>query len=199
MTEDKMVGWHYQLNGHGFGWTLGVSDGQGGLACCSSWGFKESDTTEWLIRTELDILHVQPLSCVWLFMTPWAKAHQDPLSFSTSLSLLKLLAIELVKASNHLIPCHPLLVLPSAFPSIRVFSIESSLHIRWPKYWSFSISLSNEYSGLIFLGLTCLISLLSKGFSRVFSNSPIQKHQFFGSQPFLWSNTHIHTRLLGKW
>ena len=93
---------------------------------------------------------VQSLSCVRLFVTPWTAACQASLSFTISQSLLKLMSIELVRPSNYLILCHPLL-LPSIFPSIRVFSNESSLHIRWPKYWSFSfsISLSNEYSGLI--------------------------------------------------
>ena len=103
--------------------------------------------------------------------------------------LLKLMPIESVMPSNHLILCHPLFLPPSIFPSIRVFSNESALLIRWPKYWtfSFSISHSNEYSGLISLGLTGLISLQSKGLSRVFS-STIPKHQFFGTQSSLWSN-----------
>ena len=94
-------------------------------------------------------------------------------SFTISQSLLKLMSIESVMAFNHLILCCPLLLLPSIFPSIRVFSKESALHIRWPKCWSFSFSISpsNEYSGLISLGLTGLISLLSKGFSRVFSST----------------------------
>ena len=92
--------------------------------------------------------------------------------------------------------CRPLL-LPSIFPSIRVFSNESVLCIRWPKYWSFSISSSNEYSGLT-LGLTGLISLQSKGLSRVFSNTIVQKHQFFSTQLSLWSNSHIRTWLLEK-
>ena len=81
--------------------------------------------------------------------TPWAAAHKASLSFTISWSLLKLMSIELVKTSNHLILCHPLLLPPSIFPSIRVFSNESALCIRWPKYWSFSISPSNEYSGVI--------------------------------------------------
>ena len=91
------------------------------------------------------------LSCVWLFVTPWTAAHQASLSIINSQSLLKLLSIELVMPSNHLILCCLLLLLPSIFPSIRVFSSESVLHIRWPNYWSFSfcISPSNEYSGLI--------------------------------------------------
>ena len=91
----------------------------------------------------------QLLSCVWLFVTPWTAAHQASLSFTISWSLLKLMSIELVMPSNHLILCPPLLLLPSIFPSIRAFSNESALHIRWPKYWNFNISPSNEYSGLI--------------------------------------------------
>ena len=94
---------------------------------------------------------VQSLSCVQLFATPWIAACQASLSISNSLSLFKLMSIELVMPSNHLILCHPLLLLPSIFPSIRVFLDESALSIRWPKYWSFSFSISpsNEYSGLI--------------------------------------------------
>ena len=94
---------------------------------------------------------VQLLSRVWLFVTSWTTAWQDSLSFTISQSLLKLMSTESVMPSNNLILCCPLLLLPSAFPSIRVFSSESILHIRWPKYWSFSfsISLSSEYSGLI--------------------------------------------------
>ena len=106
---------------------------------------------------------------------------------------------EMVMLFNHLILCWPPL-LPSIFPSIRVFSSESALHIRWPKYWSFSFSISpsNEYSGWFPSGLTGLISLLSKGLSRVFSSAIIQKHNFFCSQPSLWSNSHISTWLLEK-
>ena len=98
-------------------------------------------------------------------------------------------------SSNRLILCHPLLLLPSIFPTIRIFTSESALRIRWPKYWSFSFSISpsNEYLGLISLGLTGLISLLSKGLSRVYSNTTIWKHQFFGTQPSLWSSSQIHT------
>ena len=94
---------------------------------------------------------VQSLSCVQLFVTPWTTGCQASLSITNSRSLLKLMSIEPVMPSNHLIICCPLLLLPSIFPSIRVFSSESVLHIRWPKYWgfSFSISPSNEYSGLI--------------------------------------------------
>ena len=132
---------------------------------------------------------IQSASGIRLFVTPWTAAHQASLSITNSQSLLKRMSIESVIPYNHHILCHPLL-LPSIFPSIRVFSNESVLHIRWPKYWSFSFSFSpsNEY-----LGLTGLISLQSKGLSRVFSNTTVQKHQFFGTQPSLQSNSHIHT------
>ena len=93
-----------------------------------------------------DFSSVQWLSRVWLFATPWTAAHQDSLSITNSQSLLKLMSIKSVMPSNYLILCRPLLLLPSIFPSIRVFSNESVLLIKWPKYWSFSIS---EYSGLI--------------------------------------------------
>ena len=101
---------------------------------------------------------VQSLSHVRLFATPWTTAHQASLSITNSLSLLKLMSIELVMTSNHLILCHPLLLLPSIFPSIKVFSSESVLSIRWPKYWSFSFSMSHssEYSGLISLRMDWL-------------------------------------------
>ena len=92
---------------------------------------------------------VPSLSCVQLFETPWNAARQASLSFTISRSLLKLMSIESMMPSNHLILCHPLLLLPSIFPSIRVFSNESALCIRWPTYWSVSISPSNEYSRLI--------------------------------------------------
>ena len=94
---------------------------------------------------------VQSLSRVWLFVIPWTAAHQASLSITNSRNLFKLMVIESVMSSNHLILCCPLLLPPSIFPSIRVFSSESVLHIRWPKYWSFSFSVShsNEYSGLI--------------------------------------------------
>ena len=108
--------------------------------------------------------------------------------------------IESVIPSNHLILCRPLLLLPSMFPSIRVFSSESALCIRWPKCWSFNFSInpSNGYSGLISFRIDCFISLLSKRLSRVFSSTTVQKHQFFGPQPSLWSNYHICTWLLVK-
>ena len=102
-----------------------------------------------MVRTCLRFVVVQPLSHVQHFVTSWSAAFQASLSFTISWSLLKLMSIELVMPSNHFVLCCPLLLLPSVFPRIRVFSNESALCIRWPKYWSFSISPSNEYSGLI--------------------------------------------------
>ena len=108
---------------------------------------------------------LQSLSCVWLFATPWTAARQTSLSITSSWSLIRLMSIEAVMPSNHLILCCPLLLLPSIFPSIRVFSNESALHIRWSKYWnfSFSISLSNEYSGLISFRMDWLDLLTVQG------------------------------------
>ena len=142
---------------------------------------------------------VQLLSHVWLFVTPWTAAHQASLSITNFQSLLKLMSIESVMPSNHLILCCPLLLLTSVFPSIRVFSNKLVLCIRWPKYWSFSFSISpsNEYSGLP-LGWTGWISLQSNGLSRVFYSTTVQKYQFFGAQLSLWSNSHIYTWLLEK-
>ena len=106
---------------------------------------------------------VQSLIYVRLFVTPWTGACQASLSFTMSWRLLKLMLFELVMSSNHLIHCCPLFLLPSIFPSIRVFSNESALCIRWPKYWSFSISPSNEYSGLISFRRDWLDLLAVKG------------------------------------
>ena len=106
---------------------------------------------------------VQSLSCVQIFVTPWTAAHQASLSTTNSQSLLKLIPIESVMPSNHLILCHPLLLLPSIFASMRVFSSEWVICIRWPKYWSFSISSSNEYSGLISFRMDWLDLLAVQG------------------------------------
>ena len=124
---------------------------------------------------------VQPLSHVRPFATPWTAACQASLSTTNSQSLLKLMSIESVMPSNYLTLCRPLLFLASIFASIGVFSNVSVLHIRWPKYWSFSfgLSLSDEYSRLISLELTGLTSLQSKGLSRIFSKTTVQRHQFF--------------------
>ena len=114
----------------------------------------------------------------------WAAAHQASLSITSSRSLLKHMSIESVIPSSHLILCRPLLLLPSIFPSIRVFSNESALCIRWPKYWSFSFSISpsNEHSGLISFRMDLLDLLAVQGTLKVFSNTTVQKHQFFSLQ-----------------
>ena len=129
---------------------------------------------------------VQSLSTVWLFATPWITARQASLSITNSRSLLKLMSIKWVMPSSHLILCFPLLLLPPIPPSIRVFSNESTLHIRWPNYWSFSFSISPSMNTQDWSpsGWTGWISLQSKGLSRVFSNSTVQKHQFFSTSAF---------------
>ena len=128
---------------------------------------------------------VQLLSCVRLFVTPWIAAQQASLSITNSRSLPKLMSIESVMPSNHLILCHPLLLPPWIFPSIRVFSNESLLRIRWPKYIGVSGSalvLTMNIQDWIPLGWTGWISLQSKGLSRVFSNNTVQKQQLFSTQ-----------------
>jgi len=142
----------------------------------------------------------QSLSHVWLFAIPWTAARQDSLSFTNTQSLPKLMTIESVMPSNHLILCCPLLLLPSILSNIRVFSNESALRIRWPKYWTFSFNItpSNEHPGLISFKMDWLDLLAVQGISRVFSNTTVQKHQFFGTQLSLQSNSHIHTWLLEK-
>ena len=119
-------------------------------------------------------------------------------SISISWSLLKLMFIDLVMPSNHLILCHRLLLLPSIFPSIRVFSKESVLHIGGWSLGASSSVIPKHIQGWFLLGWTGWISLQSKGLSGVFSNTTVQKHQFFGTQLSLWSNSHIHGWLLEK-
>ena len=121
---------------------------------------------------------VQSLSHVHLFVTLWTTAHQASLSITNSQSSLKLMSIESVMPSNHLILCYPLLLPPSIFPSIRVFSNESALHIRWPKYWSFSfnISPSNEHSGLISFRMDWLDLLTVQGTLKSLFQHTVQKH-----------------------
>ena len=121
----------------------------------------------------------------WLSLcNPWTAACQASVFITNSWSLLKLMSTELLMPSNHFILCRPLLLPPSIFPSIRVFSNESVLRIRWTKYWSFSLNISpyNEYSGLISFRMDWLDLLAFQGTSRVFSNTTVQKHQFFTAQ-----------------
>ena len=140
----------------------------------------------------------QLLSCVQLVATPWTAARQASMSITNSRSLLKLMSIESMMPSNHLILCHSLLLPRSIFPSNRVFSNESVLWIRWPKYWNLASAsvLPMNIQDWFPLGWTGLISLQCKGLWRVFSNTTVQKHQFFGTQLSLYSNSHIHTWLL---
>ena len=124
---------------------------------------------------------VQPLSHVQLFATPWTAAHQASLSFTNSWSLLKFMSIEWVRPSNHLILCHPLLLQPSIFPTIRVFSNESVLHI---KYWSFSFSISpsSKYAGLISFRMEWLDLLAVQGTLKSLLQHNSSKASFFGTQ-----------------
>ena len=140
---------------------------------------------------------VQSLSCVQLFVTPWTAAHQASLSITNSRSLLKCMSIELVMPSNHLILCRPLLLPPSIIPSIRVFSNESALHIRWPKYWSFSLSISpsNEHPRLISFRMDRLDLLAIQGTLK----SLLQHHSSKASAlSFLYSPTLTSTHVLEK-
>ena len=143
-------------------------------------------------------ISVQSLSRVQLFVTPWTAARQASLSITHSWSLLKFMSIESMMPSNYLILCHPLLLLPSIFPSTRVFSNESVLRIRWPKYWSFSFCISpfNEYSGLISLGsprdsqesspIPQLKSINSSALSFLYSPTLIPIHNYWKNHSFDW-------------
>ena len=163
---------------------------------------------------------VKLLSCVWFVATPWTAAYQAPpsmgfsrqeywsglplpslqasLVITNSWSLPKLMSVELVMPSNHLILCSPLLLLPSIFPSIRVFHNASALHITGPNYWSFSFSISpfKEYSGLISFQIDWFDLLAVQGTLKIVSNTIVQKHQFFSAQLSLRFNSYIHMRLL---
>ena len=139
---------------------------------------------------------VQLLSHVQLFATPWTTARQASLSFIVSWSLLKLLSIESVMPSNHFILCRPLLLLPSIFPSIRVFSKESALHIKWPKYWSFrfSISPSNEHPGLISFRIDWFDLLVVQGTLKSLLQHHSSKVSILRCSVFFM----VHTQLLEK-
>ena len=140
----------------------------------------------------LDLASFSLFSRVQLFATTWTAAFYASLSITSSQNLLKLMFIESVMPSNHLILCHPLFLLPSIFPSIRAFANESTLRMRWPKYWSFSFSISpfNEYSGLISFRMDWLDFLAVQGTLKSLSNTTVQKHQFNSSAlSFLHSPT----------
>ena len=141
------------------------------------------------------------LHCCWVAKS--CRTLCNPIDCSTPGSSVLHCLLEFAQIHVHWVSdsilCHPLLLLPSIFPSIRVFSrVSWAVHIRWPKYWSFSISPSNECQDWFPLGLTGLISLQFKGLSRVFSSTTVQKHQFFRAQTSLWSNFYISTWLLEK-
>ena len=149
-----------------------------------TWGTKDGLKSDSYPQGEEMYSSVHLLSRVRLFETPWTAACQASLSITNSQSLLKLMSIELVMPSNHLILCRPLLLLPSILPSIRVFSSESVLHIRWPNYWSFSFSISssNEYSGLIFFRMDWLDLFAVQKTLNSLLQHPVQRHQYFGAQ-----------------
>ena len=222
-----MVGWHHWLDGHEFEEALGVGNGQGSLAYCSPWGRKESDTTEqlnwtgkdmhlgdlpgspwqlrlpdWLHRLwvwSLVLVVVQVFSPIQLLVTPWTAAHQASWSFTVSWSLLKLMSIELMMPSNHLILCCPL-PLPSNFPSIRVFSSELALCIRWPKYWSFSFSISpsNEHPGLISFRMDWLDLLAVQGTLRSLLQHHNSKASFLRHSAFFMVQLSLLYMTTGK-
>ena len=139
----------------------------------------------------------QSLSHVQLFATPWTAAHKATLSFTISQSLLKFMSIESVMLSNHLILCHPLLLLPSILPTIWVFSSESVLHIRWPKYWnlSFIISPSNEYSGLIYFRIDWFDLLAVQGILAVQGTLKSLLHHHSSKTPILWCSAFFVVQL----
>ena len=146
-----------------------------------------------------NIIQFSSLSCVRLFATPWTAACQASLSITNSWSLFKLMSIKSVILSNHLILCHPLVLLPSlpasgSFPMSQFFISDGQSTGASASASVLPMNIKDWFP----LGLTYLISLLSKGLSRVFSNTTVQNHQFFSAQLSLWSNTHIHTWLLDK-
>ena len=145
-----------------------------------------------------DIISVQSLSCVWLFATPWTAACQANLSITNSQSLLKLRSIESVMLSNHLIHCCPLLLLPSIFPSITVFSNKSVLHIKWPKYWrfSFNISPSNEHPGVISFRMDWLDLLAAQG---TLKSSPILQFKHISSLALSFLHSPTLTSIHDYW
>ena len=165
------------------------------LQCLLISGIQQSDSV-----IHIHVVVVQSPSQVWLFVTPWTAAHQAPLSLTISRSLPKFMSIASVMPSSHLILWHRLLLLPSIFPSIRDFSNELDVRIIWPKYWSFSFSISpsNKYSGVMSLKIDWFDLLLSKVLSGVFSSTIVQRHQFFSALPSLRSISHNCMWPLGR-
>ena len=161
---------------------------------------KKQKLCPWTRRTLHSFSSVQSFSPVRLFATPWSAARQASLSITNSRSSLRLTPIKSVMPSSHLILCHPLLLLPPIPPSIRVFSNESTLRMRWPKYWSFSFSIipSKEIPGLISFRMDWLDLLAVQGTLKSLSNTTLQTHQFFGAQLSSQSNSRIHTWPLEK-
>ena len=174
---------------------------------CGTWNFSWNTMadSEWIEDSrkggcDMLFIVVQLPSHVQLFATPRTAARWTSLSLTISWSFPKFVPIESVMPSNHLIFCCPVLLLPSIFPSIRVFSKESALYIRRPKYWSFSFSIcpSNEYSGLTSFRIDWFDLLAVQGTLKSLLHTTVWKHQFFGILPSLWSNSHIHTWLLER-
>ena len=152
----------------------------------------------WPKKKKSEVASVQFLSCIRLFVTPWTATFQASLSITNSESLPKLMSIELVMPSNHLFFCHPLLLLPSIFPSISIFSNESALHIRWPQYWScsFSISPSNEYSGLISFRMDWLDLLAVQGtFKSLLQHHSSEASILWHSAFFIVQLSHPYTTI----
>ena len=158
------------------------------------------EVTKTIAKNLQKLNSVQSLSRVWLFETPWTATRQASLSIINCQSLLKLMSIESVMPSNHLILCRPLLLLLSIFPSIRVFSIELALHISWPKYWSFSFSISpsNEYSGLICFRIDWFDLFEVQGTLESLLQHHSSKASILWHSAFLIVHSHIHTWLLEK-
>ena len=159
----------------------------------SAWSF-----TYWTFQVGLRVQFSSVAQTCPTLCDPWTAAHQAFLSITNSWSSPKLMSIKSVMLSSHLILCHPLLFLPP--PSIRVISNETTLRMRWPKYWSFTLAsfLPKKSQGWSPSEWTGWISLQSKGLSRVFSNTTVQQHQFFGAQRSSQSNSHIHIWPLEK-
>ena len=145
-------------------------------------------------RYSMSFVVAQSLSCVQLFVTTWTAAHQASLFFSISWSLLKLMFTESVRSSKPLVLCRPLLLLPSVFPSIRVFSNGPLLHVRWPQYWSFSFNISppNEYSGLIYFRTDWLDRLAVQGILKSLLHHHSSKASILWGSVFMIQLSHPH-------